>query len=45
MYELKMPTECTAANPLQRELADSIIKLSPLVTHPKQIFTNVSLDF
>lgn len=26
-----MPTECTAANPLQRELADSIIRLSPLV--------------
>ncbi|KZS11213.1 Ankyrin repeat domain-containing protein [Daphnia magna] len=29
MYEIKMPTECTA-NPLQRELADSIIRFSPL---------------
>lgn len=38
MYELKMPTECTAANPLQRELADSIIKLSPLVRNSRDEF-------
>lgn len=36
MYELKMPTECTA-NPLQRELADSIIRLSPLVSERKYL--------
>lgn len=34
MYEIKMPTECTA-NPLQRELADSIIRFSPLVSNER----------